>query len=163
MHPHGAGTGRAYVLGEEDGKAMSFLGAHLLTKATAENTGGSFCLFDQRVPPNYAVPRHIHRDDDEAWYILDGSATFFCGDQRFEAGKGAWIFLPRGVAHTFKAGASGARLLTMTAPAGFAAFVEAVGQPAEEAAAHPVAPPDEAMLAQIAARYGIELVGPPPA
>lgn len=158
---------RPYVLSEQEGNGISFLGAYMLTKAAAQDTGGKFCLFDQRVPPGYAIPRHIHHHEDEAWYILEGDATFYCGDESFTAGKGAWIFLPHGMAHTFKTGQTGARLLTMTAPGDFANFVAEVGHPASEAdVEQPSAPPDEAAmarLAEIAARHDIELVGPPPA
>jgi quercetin dioxygenase-like cupin family protein len=158
---------RPYVLSEEDGKDINFLGARMLTKADAQDTGGKFCFFDQRVPPGYAVPRHIHHDEDEAWYILEGDVTFYCGDDAFTAGKGAWVFLPHGIPHTFKAGPAGARLLTMTAPGGFADFVAEVGHLAsEEETEQAPAPPDEAALAklgEIAARHGIELIGPPPA
>ena len=154
---------RAYVSAPDDGEALWFSGALMVVKATGEQTDGRFALLDQTTPGNYAVPRHVHHDEDEAWYVLEGEATFFCGDERFAAGPGSWVFLPRGVPHTFKVGPDGARLLTLTAPANFAEFVRAAGEPAKSRTVPPPTPPDVERLAEIAARYGIEIVGPPPA
>jgi quercetin dioxygenase-like cupin family protein len=109
------------------------------------------------------VPPHVHHDEDEAWYLLDGTVTFFCGDQQLDAGPGAWVFLPRQVPHTFRVGPQGAPMLTFTAPGSFADFVEAAGEPAQALVVPPpAAAPDPQRLASIAARYGIELLGPPP-
>ncbi|MGE5335462.1 MAG: quercetin 2,3-dioxygenase [Nitrososphaerota archaeon] len=153
---------RAYVLADGEGKAIWFANALMVVKAATEETQGRFTCMDQRVPGNYAAPLHVHHDEDEAWYILDGEATFFCGDDRFTARAGAWVFLPRDVPHAFKTGDHGARLLTFTAPSGFADFVAASGEPAPERVIPPQGPMDVAKLQEIAARYHIEIVGPPP-
>ena len=60
-------------------------------------------------------------------------------------------------------GDAGARLLTMTTPAGFAEFVRAAGSPATDRSAPAAVHLDPARLAEIAARFGIEVTGPPPA
>jgi mannose-6-phosphate isomerase-like protein (cupin superfamily) len=154
---------RAYTLADADGRAYWFAGTLMILKATGEQTEGRFALLDQRVPGGYAVPWHIHHHEDEAWYLLSGEATFYCGERRFTAGPGSWIFLPKGVPHAFHVGPSGARLLTFTAPASFADFVVAAGEPAPERALPPAAPLDVERLTAIAARFGIEIIGPPPA
>ncbi len=154
---------RGYMLGAEEGQAIWFAGALMVLKAGGEQTEGRFALLDQHVPAEYAAPQHVHHDEDEAWYILEGEATFYCGDDRFSAGPGAWVFLPKGIPHAFRVGASGARLLTFSAPAGFADFVQAAGEPAQGHALPPDGPVDVEQLAAIAGRYGIEIVGPPPA
>ena len=92
-------TTRAYVLSEAEGEAFWFAGALIVLKADGDQTEGRLAFMDQTVPGDYAVPRHIHLHDDEAWYLLAGEATFFCGDRQFTAGAGAWVFLPRGVEH----------------------------------------------------------------
>src|SRR2546423_396556 len=42
-------------------------------------------------PPLYIAPLHLHRSDDEAWYVLEGTLAFILGDERVEvpAGGGA--------------------------------------------------------------------------
>lgn len=157
-----APTDRAYVLGPDEGQASWFAGALMILKAGTADTDGRFALLDQRVPPGYAVPRHVHRTEDEAWYVLEGEATFYCGEQTFAAGPGSWVFLPQDVPHTFKVGTAGARLLTLTAPSGFADFVREAGDLATELTIPPPTPVDERRLAEIAQRHHVEIVGPPP-
>jgi mannose-6-phosphate isomerase-like protein (cupin superfamily) len=155
-------TDRAYVLGPDEGQASWFAGALMILKAGTADTGGQFALLDQRVPGGYAVPRHVHHSEDEAWYILEGEATFYCGEQTFAAGPGSWVFLPKDVPHTFKVGAAGARLLTLTDPSGFADFVREASEPATELTIPHPAPLDVPRLAELAAKYNAEIIGPPP-
>ena len=157
-----SGGSRAYVMSADEGQAIWFAGALMLLKADGEQTEDRFAFMDQKVPGDYAVPCHIHHDEDEAWYILEGEATFYCGDETFIAGAGSWVFLPKEIPHAFKVGPEGGRLLTFTAPAGFASFVKAAGEPAPGLVLPPPGPMDNEGLARIAAQYGIEIIGPPP-
>ena len=75
---------------------------------------------------------------------------------------GAWVFAPKGVPHAFRVGEAGARMLTFSAPAGFADFVRAAGEPAAGLRLPPPGPLDVERLSAVAARYGIAIVGPPP-
>jgi mannose-6-phosphate isomerase-like protein (cupin superfamily) len=153
---------KPYILQTDEGQAFWFAGALMQLKASGDQTGGQFAFLDQRVPGNYAAPLHIHHAEDEAWYVLEGEVTFFCGEETFAASAGSWVFLPKDIPHAFKVGAAGGRLLTFTAPAEFAKFVAAAGVPAPRLVVPPPEPMDFARLAPIAAQYGIEIVGPPP-
>lgn len=153
---------KAYVMKADEGQAFWFAGALMILKAAGDQTDGHFAFLDQHVPGDYAAPRHVHHTEDEAWYVLEGDVTFYCGNDTFTAGPGAWVFLPRDVPHAFKVGAKGGRLLTMSAPANFADFVRAAGKPAPQLVVPPPESPDIEHLASIAAKYGIEIVGPPP-
>src|SRR5258708_7026023 len=46
---------------------------------------------------------HVHRDDDEAWHVLEGELRFRFGDRREVAPAGSTVFVPAGVAHTYEA------------------------------------------------------------
>jgi mannose-6-phosphate isomerase-like protein (cupin superfamily) len=52
-------------------------------------------------PPRLVAPLHVHRRDDEAWYVLEGTLRFRLGDDEVEASAGSGVFGPRGVPHTF--------------------------------------------------------------
>ena len=52
-------------------------------------------------PPRYIAPLHLHRSDDEAWYVLEGTLCVRVGDRVEEAHAGASIFVPRGTPHTY--------------------------------------------------------------
>jgi mannose-6-phosphate isomerase-like protein (cupin superfamily) len=153
---------RAFVVSENEGTATFFVGARMVTKAAGAETDQRFDLLDQRVPAGYAPPRHRHEHEDEAWYLLEGEATFWCGSQVLEAETGGFVFLPRGVEHTFRVGSRGARLLTLTVPSGFASFVAEAGVPVTSDSIPDSGPIDEQRLTEVAARHGIVIAGPPP-
>ena len=52
-------------------------------------------------PPRWIAPLHLHRNDDEAWYVLEGSLCIQSGTDVVEARAGAGVFVPRGTPHTY--------------------------------------------------------------
>lgn len=156
---------RVRVVRDGEGEALWFLAGRMETKADGELSEGRFALFDQRLPPLDAPPRHVHRHDDEAWYFLEGDATFLIGDDMLEVHTGDFVFAPKGVEHTFMVGAHGARVLLFTAPASFADFVREMSEPATSASlpgVQTLSAEDQRSLAVIAERHGIDITGPPP-
>ncbi|HEY1264029.1 MAG TPA: cupin domain-containing protein [Terriglobales bacterium] len=87
------------------------------------STAGSFVIAEWRDPggppgpPRLIAPRHLHRHDDEAWYVLEGVLRIQMGDAEVEAGAGSAVLVPRGTPHTYwNPGSEPARyLLVMTA------------------------------------------------
>ncbi len=51
--------------------------------------------------PRFIAPLHLHRNDDEAWYVLEGRLCVRVGDQVVEARAASGVFVPRGTPHTF--------------------------------------------------------------
>jgi mannose-6-phosphate isomerase-like protein (cupin superfamily) len=63
---------------------------------------------------------HVHVDEDDAFYILEGEMTFVFGDEDVAAPPGTFVLAPAGVEHGFRNnGASPVRMLNIHAPAGF--------------------------------------------
>lgn len=153
-----AETLKARALGNREGEARWWFGQLAIIKATAADTGGGHTLVEIIVNAGYETPLHIHHDEDEGFWMIDGSATFTVGDQTVEAGPGAYLFGPKHVPHKWKAGPDGARLLYLFAPAGFENLIREMSVPAAELVPPPpdVVPPDNAL--EIAAKYGIELL-----
>ena len=61
---------------------------------------GDFVIVEWTAPggdPRPIAPLHLHRDDDEAWYVLDGTLGFRLGEEELAAGAGAAVVAPRGV------------------------------------------------------------------
>jgi mannose-6-phosphate isomerase-like protein (cupin superfamily) len=109
-----------YALAREEGQALWFLGTLVIAKATGEQTGGAFGLLDNILPAGFASPYHMHRNEDEAFYVVEGELTFYVGEERVKAGSGAWVYGPRGVPHGFEVeGMAPARILLLNTPAGF--------------------------------------------
>lgn len=141
---------KPYMLDNEEGQLLQALGASVSIKATSEQTGGVFNLFEVSCPPHYATPLLIHYSEDVAIYILESTLTFFWGGEKREAAAGSFFFQPRGTPHGFRVnGNMPARILYMTLPAGFDRFV----------LEHKLPTPDPEADA---ARYKIEILGPLP-
>jgi len=141
-----------YMLKKEDGQFLQSLGASVSIKANSEQTGGVFNLFDVSCPPDYVTPLHIHYAEDVAIYVLEGSLTFYWGNEKKEAMADSYIFQPRGIPHGFRVdNNTPARILYMTLPAGFDRFILEYKK---------VAPSSD--REEDAARYKIEILGPLP-
>ena len=154
---------RPYMLGREEGQSVWFLGTLVTVKASHAETGGAFGLIEQVLPPGFAPPRHVHHQEDEAFYVIDGEITFFCGDQTFAARAGTFVFLPKDIPHAFLVGGDQpARLLQLTTPAGFEQFHVDLGEPASSLTLPPPGAPNIAELLALAPKYNFEVVGPPP-
>jgi quercetin dioxygenase-like cupin family protein len=151
-----------YMLGKEEGEALWFFGTLLLLKATAEQTGGRFCLCEQLGRRGMATPLHRQPADDETFFVLEGELRFFLGDgSPVTAGPGTTIHVPAGAPHAFAVVSETARFLDLTTP-NHEAFFRAAGEPAPEQVLPPDAPPDMARVGEAAARFGVEILGPPP-
>jgi mannose-6-phosphate isomerase-like protein (cupin superfamily) len=70
--------------------------------ATREQTGGALGLLRQTIAPKSGPPLHIHRAEDEFYYIVSGEFNFKLGDRIVSAPTQSIVFVPRGTAHTFE-------------------------------------------------------------
>jgi mannose-6-phosphate isomerase-like protein (cupin superfamily) len=52
-------------------------------------------------PPRLIAPRHLHHNDDEAWYVLEGTLLVQSGENEIEARAGSAVLVPRGTPHTY--------------------------------------------------------------
>ena len=52
-------------------------------------------------PPRLIAPPHLHRTDDEAWFVLAGTLCVQVGKEEVEAHTGSAVFVPRGTPHTY--------------------------------------------------------------
>jgi mannose-6-phosphate isomerase-like protein (cupin superfamily) len=124
-------------------------------------SSGAFGLVEIRKPAGDMPPLHVHHRDDETFFVLEGELSLFAGDAHHVLRAGQALLAPRGVPHTYRAETE-VRALVIGSPAGFEQFVRAAGDPAPTDALPPAdRPVDPAALAQTAAEYGIEILGPP--
>jgi mannose-6-phosphate isomerase-like protein (cupin superfamily) len=108
------------------------------------------------------APLHVHRRDDECFFVLEGELELFVGEEHLQLGAGRSAVAPRDMPHTYRITSATARWLTITSPAGFERFILAAGIAATRAEIPaPGQPVDPAELAAKAAEHGIEILGPP--
>jgi mannose-6-phosphate isomerase-like protein (cupin superfamily) len=135
------------------GDTVEFLGHTFEFKAGAADTAGAFSVIEIVQRRGGEPPLHVHHREDEAFCVLSGQMTFHVGDERLVAGPGSFVFLPRGVPHTFTVDGDGeARVLQLAAPPGIERFFREWGD----------RPLDPAAMAAALEPYGVELLGPPP-
>jgi quercetin dioxygenase-like cupin family protein len=151
-------TVEPYLSELDESAARWFLGSQVWMRADSARTGGAFGLIEQIVPPGLGSPYHVHHDEDESFYVLEGAIRFFSGERSWVLGAGGFAFLPRGIPHGFRTeGDVPSRSLLQATPGGFEAFV------AELSTAEPPAgPPDMGALIAAAGRHGVEILGPLP-
>jgi mannose-6-phosphate isomerase-like protein (cupin superfamily) len=123
-------------------------------------------VLEHRLPHGSSPPLHIHHTEDELFHILEGEFRIKVQDQEQRVGPGAILLAPKGVPHTYRVeSAQSGRCLTITVRGDFERFVRAVGQPAPRPELPPPSGPPSAEAIQAlkttAAKFGIELVGPP--
>ena len=114
--------GRAgYSLDASAGERLSFAGAVFLVKASAESTAGAFAIIEEVDPLD--TPLHVHANEDELFYVIEGEHVFRVGEEEFPAGPGGVVFAPRQVPHAHRRLVPRVgRFLTMVSPAGLEGF-----------------------------------------
>jgi quercetin dioxygenase-like cupin family protein len=159
LHDENGAGGVPAILRPETQQALSFLGALVQIRVGADATGGRLAILEHQAERGVASPVHRHRVDDETFLVLEGELRVEVDGQARAAGAGAVAFLPRGLPHAFVVTSPQARYLTIHTPGGFDQFTVATST----SVGHTSTLPDPAALAAIAAEYGIEILGPPPA
>jgi len=125
---------------------------------TGDETGGRYTLLEATVLPGGGPPPHIHRREEETFYVIEGEITFQIGDEKSVCGPGTFVHVPIGNLHGFKNESNqAAKMLITFSPSGLERmFFENgkelnVGEPPE-----PTSPEEIEQLLAAAARYGIE-------
>ena len=154
---------QGYALGENEGEAIWLLGMLQTIKIGREDTDGAYGLIEVVVPAGVGSPWHVHPEEDEWFYVLDGEVTVWVADTKLSLTPGSFAFGPKGVPHTFYVETGVAKMLVGFAPMQFEGFQREVGEPALERVLPPPAegPPNIAQLIPIAKRNGFEILGPP--
>jgi quercetin dioxygenase-like cupin family protein len=143
-----------------DAPAYWSLGELLTLVATAEQTGGAFSLMHERLPRGAEPPPHVHRREDEAFFLLEGDLTVRVGDRVFPASAGSFVFCPRDVPHLLTVQSAEVRMLTLCTPGGVEQLFVELGEPAPERTLPPDdgTEPDVERIVRLAAHYGAEVL-----
>ena len=80
-------------------------------------------LTEQTAPRGSGSPLHVHHNEDEWFYVLEGELTIWVAGQTVVAPAGSFVFGPRDVPHTFIVSSDEARFLLVTQAAGFEGFI----------------------------------------
>ncbi|MCG2614270.1 cupin domain-containing protein [Terrimonas sp. NA20] len=124
-------------------------------KISGNDTDGDLAVFEQTsLSPGRGTPYHIHPNQDEIFYVLEGSYRFKVGEELFDLTVGESIFLPRAVPHAWTQASEKGKMMVILQPAGKLEnfFIAMAALKAE---------PDQATIKKIFAENEMEVVGPP--
>jgi mannose-6-phosphate isomerase-like protein (cupin superfamily) len=144
------------------GELLWVLGAFVTFKTKGESDKLSF--FEVTCPPGAGPPPNIHYQQEEAFYVLEGTFSLRIGDKTVMGSPGSFLLVPRGTVHTFQnTGAeTGKLIITNNLPGAHERFFREVGVPVTDIASFtpPAGPPDMEKVLSSAERNDIHFALP---
>jgi mannose-6-phosphate isomerase-like protein (cupin superfamily) len=144
--------GRGHRVEADGGERLRFSDAEFVVRASADRTGGAFTIIEEVAPLD--TPLHVHKYEDELWYILEGKHVIQVGDEEFHVGPGETVFGPRDIPHAQRRVVPRTgRFLILVSPAGFEGFFRELAEAERTGASMPEA------YARVSDKYGITWLG----
>lgn len=84
------------------GEKLSFFGMDLLWKVTPEMSNDTFLQIEHVSPPETGVPVHIHQNEDESLYVIEGELVAQLGDETLAVRAGDSVMMPKGIPHGWR-------------------------------------------------------------
>lgn len=123
-------------------------------KVSSKDTSGQLAVFEYIGREKGGPPLHIHPNQDEIFFIVEGEYLFQVGKEQYRLKTGDTIFLPRNIPHAFAQTSSTGKLFFMFQPSGkMEDFFRALGALKT--------PPTPEEGARIFAAHDMQVVGPP--
>src|SRR3954447_11432270 len=143
------GTRGLVVPAGTGGQVLSPVGGAITHKVDGDQSDGAIAIFESEIPPQEGPPLHVHANEEEVLYVLEGMFRFRLGEQVSAAPAGSLMFVPRGVPHTWQnSGDTPGRLLITFTPAGMERFFDR-------------AEGDRSAFESLGHELGMTVVGPP--
>jgi quercetin dioxygenase-like cupin family protein len=134
-----------------EGKELTLAGKPLAFLVTGEDSKHT-CMFEWTVPAGFFTGLHVHRVQEETFYVLEGECEWQIGDQLVRAKPGAYVFIPPGVPHNIgNASDKPARMIMTVSPPGHEHYFEELAQLVARGG-----PPDANVIAELRSRYDTE-------
>jgi quercetin dioxygenase-like cupin family protein len=123
-------------------------------KISGKDTENDLAVFEQTgLTPKGGPPLHIHPNQDEWFYIIEGEYLFQVGEEKYEMKKGDTIFLPRNIQHAFVQLTDKAKVIVSYLPAG---KMEAFFAETDKW----TSPPTKDEIVKVFADHDMKVVGP---
>jgi quercetin dioxygenase-like cupin family protein len=146
-------SAKAVIRMPGEGKELTLAGKPLAFLVIGEDTQHT-SMFEWTVPAGFSTGLHVHRVQEETFYVLDGECAWQIGDRNIRARPGTFVFIPPGVAHNIgNAADKPARMIMTVSPPGHERYFEELAQ----LTAHG-SPPDANLVAQLRSRYDTDQI-----
>ena len=133
-------------------RSFAVFGEPVDVLVSGEMTGGLSAMMVQISPPGGGPPPHVHLNEDETFYVLEGEFELLKNGEWVKCAAGESCFAERGSMHTFRnSGKTDGKILVFATPAGLDRYLEEISVL--------TMPQDVAKLIEISDRYGISFPG----
>src|SRR5262249_51078516 len=144
-------SAKAVIRMPGEGKEVTLAGKPMMFLVTGEDTKHT-SMFDWTLPPGLSTGLHVHRVQEETFYVLEGECAWQVGSQLVRAKPGTCVFIPPGVPHNIaNASDKPARMLTTASPPGHEHYFEELVK-----LVTPDVLPDANAIAELRSRYDTE-------
>jgi quercetin dioxygenase-like cupin family protein len=146
-----------------EGERFWFYGGGVFTvKTTAEESHGSLFMFEDDMVKGKVTPLHIHPDEEETIYVLEGELLVHSDGENHPLQAGGVVMAPRGVPHAFMVTSDTARILTILVPGRAEAFYRGASEPATAEVVASGAVDFDRVRQSGETNGGLKILGPPP-
>jgi quercetin dioxygenase-like cupin family protein len=108
-----------YVLGRDGSLAFWHVGTYWRLLSSTNGSDGRSVTFDELCPTGVVAPPHVHDNEEEAFFVLEGDLVFTLGQDEVEAPPGTYIYIPPGIRHGFRCRSAVGRVYNTLTPGGF--------------------------------------------
>jgi len=144
-------SAKAVVRRPGEGKEVTLAGKPLVFLVTGQDTKHT-SMFDWTLPARFSTGRHVHRVQEETFYVLEGECEWQVGDQLVHASPGTYVFIPPGVPHNIaNASDKPARMIMTVSPPGHEQYFEELVKLVTRNG-----PPDAGAISKLRARFDTE-------
>lgn len=148
-------SAKAVVRMPGEGKQVPLAGKPLVFLVTGQDTRHT-SMFDWTLPAGFSTGTHVHRVQEETFYVLEGECEWQIGDELINAAVGTYVFIPPGVPHNIaNASEQPARMIMTVSPPGHEHYFEELVKLVTKSG-----PPDADAIAKLRARFDTEQVSP---
>lgn len=117
------GEGRSYPMGR----------ISAVFKADGDETQKGYSISEWWLEPHTKGPGAHHHDEDDIFYVIEGTMSIFLGDRWIDASKGSFVLVPGGMIHDFENRSSRkSGILNFGVPGDFEEEMPAIAQWFEE-------------------------------
>lgn len=119
-------SGEDHVIVEVDGQMTD---TKVIFHARGERTNGAVSVMEVHWAAGDQSPHHLHKLEDEGFFVIEGAITFHTPDGDTELGAGEFGWAPRHVRHAYSVGPDGARVIVVQTPGtDLASFFEGISK-----------------------------------
>jgi quercetin dioxygenase-like cupin family protein len=146
-------SAKAVVRMPGEGKEVTLAGQPLMFLVTGRDTRYT-SMFDWTLPAGFSTGLHVHRTQEETFYVLEGECDWRIGERLVRATAGTFVFIPPGVPHNIgNASDKPARMLMTVSPPGHENYFEELGAVVSRGDR-----PDAKIIAELRSRYDTDQI-----